>query len=365
MSTLKIVLIAVAAFGLGFAASEYRTHTATHAQPLINERVSFNRLLPQPHDAAMAAELSAAITTTDAPRISQAVPRTFSWSQVNQLIASAQYAEAIQLLETRMDNPQDALRAWLLLATIYKKQGQAIAAVDAWFRYVKLELDAQKSEQARNDIQQYLLQIKSTPALFNDNYVWLMAQFDELLKYRANDGELHLLMAALSIELKDDYQAQYHALMAVNDPLVQARAEEILTKLNGSNTLNEIVIPLSRYGNQFLVTALIEGNPARLLLDTGASLSGLSSHYTAKYPALLKSIKPIHLNTASGVQDSILFTVTHIGMGDLFFKQHILAQFPMDSSVEFDGLLGVDILGRFDFVIDQNAASLKLKPRKQ
>jgi hypothetical protein len=65
------------------------------------------------------------------------------------------------------------------------------------------------------------------------------------------------------------------------------------------------------------------------------------------------------------VQDSILFTVTQIGIGDLFFKQHILAQFPMDSSVEFDGLLGIDILGRFDFVIDQNAASLKLKPRKQ
>jgi hypothetical protein len=37
----------------------------------------------------------------------------------------------------------------------------------------------------------------------------------------------------------------------------------------------------------------------------------------------------------------------------------------MDSAQGFDGLLGVDILGQFDFVIDQDAAVLKLKARKK
>jgi predicted aspartyl protease len=101
-----------------------------------------------------------------------------------------------------------------------------------------------------------------------------------------------------------------------------------------------------------------------LLLDTGASLSGLSKSYTAKYPAMLKAIKPIRLNTASGTHDSVLFTVTNISIDNLVFNQYILAQLPMDNSQGFDGLLGVDILGRFDFVIDQNAAVLRLKMRK-
>ena len=51
-------------------------------------------------------------------------------------------------------------------------------------------------------------------------------------------------------------------------------------------------------------------------------------------------------------------------MGNLVFNQHILAQLPMDNSQGFDGLLGVDILGRFDFFIDQDAAVLRLKARK-
>jgi predicted aspartyl protease len=268
-------------------------------------------------------------------------------------------------LETRMGNPEDAARAWLLLAVVYKKQGYAIAAVDAWFRYVKLEVDHHKGEKALNDLQQYLVQLKANPALFNDDYAWLMAQFEELLKYMPNDGGLHLELAMLLMGLKDEYQAQYHALMAVNDPQVQKRAEGILAKLNGEDKLPESVIPLVRYGNQYLVNTSIEGYPARLLLDTGASLSGLSTNYTAKYPALLKDTKPIRLNTASGTRDSILFTVTQVGIGKILFNQHILAQLPMESDVEFDGLLGVDILGRFDFVIDQNAATLNLKPRKQ
>ena len=366
MSNIKISFIAVIAFGLGYVVSEYRDSAIAKPEPEF--RFNHDAFIPPAHpeeklevvevDNMNREQLSPAITGIK-------VSDVFSWSQVNQLIASARYAEAIQLLETRMAIPDDVARAWLLLASIHKKQGYAIAAVDAWFRYLKLEVDDQKIEQALKELQSYLLQLKASPALFNEDYAWLMAQFDALLKYRANDGEVHLAMAAVLMQLKDEYQAQYHALMAVNDPLVRKRAETILAKLNGENTPAELVIPLIRFGNQYLVSTTVEGYPARLLLDTGASLSGLSTSYTAKYPGLLKATKPIRLNTASGVRDSILFTVTHIGIGNLGFNQHILAQLPMDNSTEFDGLLGLDILSRFDFVIDQNAAALKLKPRKQ
>ena len=363
MLNFKILLIATIAFALGFAVSEYRNIAATQAQRGLNKSsvISPITLVAKQEAAELNTVKSVALNSLTA---TTKTPEPFSWAQINQLMAHARYPEAIQLLEARMANPQDAARAWFLLAAIYKKQGNAVAAVDAWYRSLKLEVDTQKIEQTLNYIQKYLLQLKTTPTLFNEDYAWLMAQFDELLKYRANDGELHLVMAALLMELKDKYQAQYHALMAVNDPLVQKRAEVILAELNGEGMPEESIISLERYGSQYLVNADIEGYPARLLLDTGASLSGLSATYTAKYPALLKATKPIRLHTASGTRDSILFTVTHVGIGKLVFNQHILAQLPMDNAVEFDGLLGVDILGRFDFVIDQNAAVLKLRLRK-
>jgi predicted aspartyl protease len=364
MSNLKTLLTIIIAFSLGFAVSDYRNTRLPYQQGNVLEQTI--RSSHKPAIAVIRSDVNQSnnkIITS--PAIQDETPKAiFSWAQVDQLIANARYDDAIHLLETRMGDAKDAARAWLLLAGIYKKQSQPIAAVDAWFRYVKLELDDQKIEKALKDIKNYLLQLKETPTLFNEDYSWLMAQFDELLKYNTNDGELHLILAALLVQLNDDYQAQYHALMAANDPAAQKRAEVILAKLNGENSPDEATIPLTRFGNQYLVNVTIEGSPAKLLLDTGASLSGLASTYTAKYPSMLKAIKPIRLNTASGSHDSFLFTVTNISIGNLVFNQHILAQLPMDNAQGFDGLLGVDILGRFDFVIDQSAAVLKLKARK-
>jgi len=370
MSTAKILLLTITAFVLGFALSEYRMTLGVQ-----DHEVSTSEIKAQSQNAVKNVDQTQSVNEPRLPNSAlindeKSVQREkgaeeFSWTQVDQFITSSRYDDAIRLLETRMGDSKDAARAWLVLASIYKKQSQPIAAVDAWFRYLKLELDDQKIDKALKDIKNYLVQLKETPALFNEDYSWLIAQFDELLKYRASDGELHLILASLLVQLNDDYQAQYHALMAANDPTVQKRAEAILAKLNGENAPDETTIALTRFGNQFLVDANIEGNSARLLLDTGASLSGLSSSYTAKYSSLLKATKPIRLNTASGTHDSFLFTVTTMNIGDLVFNQHILTQLPMDNSQGFDGLLGVDILGRFDFVIDQNNAILRLKVRKQ
>lgn len=364
MSNSKILLITIIAFALGFATSEYRnTQLLYKHTKVVDQTIGASQEPAVPVTQADAAQPNNKIITNTTIQ-AEAPKAEFSWAKVDQLIANANYDEAIHLLETRMGDAKDAARAWLLLASIYKKQSQPIAAVDAWFRYVKMELDDQKIEKSLKDIKNYLLQIKETPALFNEDYSWLMAQFDELLKYNTNDGELHLILAALLVQLNDDYQAQYHALMAANDPAAQKRAEVILAKLNGESAPEGATIPLTRFGNQYLVSVTIEGSPAKLLLDTGASLSGLANTYTAKYPSMLKATKPIRLNTASGMHDSFLFTVTNISMGNLVFNQHILAQLPMDNAQGFDGLLGVDILGRFDFVIDQDAAVLRLKVRK-
>jgi predicted aspartyl protease len=153
--------------------------------------------------------------------------------------------------------------------------------------------------------------------------------------------------------------------MAANTPETQQHAEKILAQLNGEITDENVELPLTRFGEQYLLTVQIEGNPARLLLDTGASISGVTNTYTRKYPAIIKNTRPIRLNTASGAKDSFLFTVNTLHIGNVHFAQHMLAALPMDDITEFDGLLGVDILGKFDFVIDQDKAILKLRARNR
>ena len=371
MTKVKISLITLIAFFLGFGASEYlrfiQAHVVeTQGEPLINKKGVNNEVGQAQTDmSASTAEVPNVDPHAADSESAKVESNTFSWSQVNQLLASSNFDEAIRLLQKYLVDNENSSQAWNLLAHIYKNQGQPVAALNAWFRYLKLEVDGKKIDQALQEIKAYSIQLSEKTSLFNDDYSWLITQLDSLLAYNANDGELHLMMASLSLKLNDTYQAQYHALMAANDPKAQKRAEEILAKINGENIPDEVTIPLVRFGSQYLVNVNVEGYPARLLLDTGASLSGLSNTYTLQYPSLLKAIKPIRLNTASGAQNSFLFTVNNISIGNIVFNQHILTQLPMDNAQGFDGLLGVDILGQFDFVIDQDAAVLKLKARKK
>jgi len=311
------------------------------------------------------------LTSSVLPLVNQAggikisVPSSaFSWAEVNRLMALADYDRAITVLQQQLGGTVNQAQIWVTLGQIYKLQKQPAAALDAWFRVLRIEGDGQKLEATQVTIKNYLLQIKENFAVFGLDYPWLLAELDELSKYRASDAELHLAIAEIALKLNDHYQAQYHALLAMSEPSLQMRAETILTKLDAPNLIGQVSIPLTRVGKQFVVDATVDGYPVRLLLDTGAAISGLSAGFTAKYPELLKGQKPIRINTAGGSYNTFLFAVNNINIGDLVFNQHMLVQLSLANSSYFDGLLGVDILGRFEFVIDQDAAVLKLKMRK-
>jgi predicted aspartyl protease len=342
MSLFSVVIIACITFVLGFALGEARHREASPAAPM--PAVA--------HQIASSAPAANPVQVVDIQ------------TRIEEHIRDGRYAEANSLLGNYLEAHGDSVRGWYLMARVQQQLKQPKAAVAAWFRYLALERDRDNREHALQELKHYLQQLKDAPSLFAEDYAWLLAQLDQLASLTLADGELHLLMAWVAMQLKDTYQAQYHALMAANDPQAQERAENLLGKLNADKLPKELAIPLERFGNQYVVAVNIEGNPARLLLDTGASLSGLSSVYLGRYPSLIKDARPIRLNTAAGTQDSVLFTVTSLGFGGLHFNRHMLAQLPMDGGSDFDGLLGVDILGRFDFVIDQDQALLKLKSRK-
>ncbi len=357
MTRFTLISITLGAFALGFMANEYRHSLRTFGFAPESIQLSTSRELHyQPSQPALAHT-----------KPNQTEPDTtasvFSWERVDQLIALSRFEEVIRLLQGYLAETPRSARAWFLLAQAYEKIDNHEASLEAWFRYLDYEVDALKFEQAMTYVRHYLMRLYQKPNLINGNSKWLLSQLNELLELNTNDAELHVILASLYAKLDDNYQAQYHAMMAVNDPAMQQQAEDILAKLNGTSLPDELSIPLVRFGNQYLINVTIEGYPARLLLDTGASLSGVSNVYTAKYPFLVKSTKPIRLNTASGTVDSVLFTVDTLRIDELAFNQHILALLPMHNMTEFDGLLGVDILGRFDFVIDQNAAVLRLRTR--
>jgi hypothetical protein len=288
-------------FFLGFSASD-----------LLNQRnlkqVSQTEQSLSNDTKAFVLENKALLEKQDAVTLNSVAPLQqddiFSWQEVQQLIANEHYEKAIALLEKYLASHESSAPAWFLLAQIYQRQAKPRSALNAWLRYFEHEIDSSKITEAFTLARNYFLQLVEKPEAYGSDNVWLMAQLNALLEVNINDGELHLVSASLFLEAGDSYQAQYHALMAVNDPLTKNRAEALLEKLNEKETPDEMLVPLIRYGHQYLVDVVIEGHSARLLLDTGASISGVSNLFSEKFPSILKAKKPIRLNTASGTVDS-------------------------------------------------------------
>lgn len=366
MNNKKIIFVATLAFALGFYVSEYRHANLDENVPLIAEADIDEPDFFEKPESPPSQEISTAppVATNELLPTKAQSPL----ERANQLIANGAYAEAARLLNQLLEQEAQNAEALWLLARVYEQLGQHKESVGIWFRYINTEVDAQKIENALAYLAKYLIRLTDNPSIFGESYEWLMAQINDLIKLTPDNGELHLQLAKMHLKTEDKEQAQYHALMAANQPETQARAEGILAKLDEGSLAQddgpaEITVPLIRFGGQFLVPVNVEGEQVKLLLDTGASISGLTASFINRHYSFVKSPKPIQLNTASGTVESYLFVVDTLTIESITFNKHMLARLPMDNGDHFDGLLGIDILGRFDFVIDQNKAVLRLKKR--
>lgn len=357
------------AFTAGFYASEKRQHYAPPAA-VVNGSLGDTSVAPLSNQTSIdsvPAPLAPEQITALAPTANPSSSPVTSLAHARQLVAAGDYAQAARLLEELLQRDA-APELMLLLARIYEQQGRHEPAVALWLRYLNVELDAQKIDTALDYVARYLIRLVDNPAIFGAGQRWLMQQLNDLIKLTPDNGELHLQLAKMHLNTDDKEQAQYHGLMAANQVATQARAEALLATLSASNlptqVNDEVVIPLERLGKQFLVPVSIAGTNARLLLDTGASITGLTSAFIQRHSRLVNNAKPITLNTASGAVESYLFVVDSFALDEIQFTQHMLAHLPMDNAGQFDGLLGVDILGRFEFVIDQENAQLRLRKRE-
>ncbi len=369
MSLQKSIVIAVAAFGLGFYVSEYRH--AQQSPAVVDSFEPVNQIAAPQAIVNVPVDVAPVLQNTPAPTVPiAALPQELSpLERAQQLIANSAFPAALQALNEILKNNPNNTEALLLLARVLEKQGKHEDAVTTWFRYLNIEVDAKKFQEAITYLSRYLIRLVNNPGIFGASREWLMAQLNDLIKLTPDNGELHLQLADMHAKVNDQEQAQYHALMAANQDGTRLRAEEFLAKLTDNAIAEqtddqESKVQLIRFGKQFLVPVSVEGKTVKLLLDTGASISGLTSSFINRNDSIVKSPKPIQLNTASGTVDSFLFVVDSLQFAGVTFNKHMLARLPMDNYDSFDGLLGVDILGRFDFVIDQEKAELRLRKRQ-
>ena len=124
-------------------------------------------------------------------------------------------------------------------------------------------------------------------------------------------------------------------------------------------------IPLLARANQFIVPVEISRSPAKLLLDTGASMTVLTQNYYNQVSSQLSLTYKASqsFRTANGIVNANIYTADVFLIGEFEIKNLDIAILDYPSSPESHGLLGMNVLSLFRFEIDQQNAELMLNKK--
>ena len=171
-------------------------------------------------------------------------------------------------------------------------------------------------------------------------------------------------------------ETQYHfalfeqALSSLNlvlyDPIVGSQAQTLAAKIQREYDLaTQVAVPLERRGEHYIVTAMI-GNrgTARLILDTGASLTVLTPSAADRLGLSNLPTQNIRVNTAGGPTDAKLLNVNELNVAGMPVENINISLLSLDWNSEIDGLLGMNYLRNFTFFVDQEDNKLYLTGRQ-
>ncbi|WP_263081176.1 aspartyl protease family protein [Endozoicomonas sp. Mp262] len=192
------------------------------------------------------------------------------------------------------------------------------------------------------------------------------------LAYLEPDYSFYRYALAESYLAINDVESAVRELEALlPDHQFGSRAAQILAELfppvpDEPEDIPPGTVPLIASGGHFLTDVQVgDKQRARLLIDTGASVTTLPQRILQELKRKKQAARVGHvdLKTASGFHFSPLFRVKRFQVGQFVLKDLDVAELDFDSTETADGLLGMNVLNRFIFQIDQEKQTLTLIPR--
>ncbi len=124
------------------------------------------------------------------------------------------------------------------------------------------------------------------------------------------------------------------------------------------------VVALRRLGGHFVVAALLDERHAlNLIIDTGASASALTEAAARRTGLDLTGATWQRFSTAGGPVIAQVVAGRKVSVAGAAIAELSIGVLPLQAAAPVDGLLGMDYLRHFEFVIDQQRAELRLSPR--
>ncbi|WP_330924338.1 retropepsin-like aspartic protease [Candidatus Sororendozoicomonas aggregata] len=182
----------------------------------------------------------------------------------------------------------------------------------------------------------------------------------------------HLAEIYLAASLANDAARELEQL--TDDPVFGKVATALLADFTVATmddfdepeTLPTGSVPLTPSGAHFMANVMIGDKvTAALLIDTGATLTTLPPALLQKLKGLKLAARSGHteLKTANGIRFAPIYRLKTLQIGAFVLNNLEVAELEIGGNEPAQGLLGMNILNRFMFQIDQDRKALMLIPR--
>lgn len=369
MNKLSIGLALALAGSLALNVYQWRSHLLLPT-PDESSAVSVNASMAVPHhNTAPEASHSASQQTVSTFKHASAT----AISAITALLESGDYAQAQQRLQQALRQSPDNFALLMLEARLLRHTAMLSDVVLHYYDLLDYPLSADQTRQvtgkrdnlvedALEQLQQagswdamaiFLEPLVQRDPLQADYALWLATAYGEQARYSAMESAL----AALDY---DDSRAR-RIRQQFAQPAAPAQSGAPAHQESEVARRGE-PISLIRQGAHFIVPVQLNHQPARLLLDTGATRTAITqaafdrlSRHTAT-----RFVGNFTINTAGGPVEAALIELDRLSPGSYQMTNVRVFVLPIAQLDDVDGLLGMNVLSRFIFYLDQQAGTLWL-----
>jgi len=221
--------------------------------------------------------------------------------------------------------------------------GAVEEALDPLFAVLQFPPDAETAERARRRLK-LLISAREQQLINAGDLVGLVAYFQRLVRTEPGyDG--HRLKLARWLLRSGEVDA---ADRLIREAGTVGAAQEEIDALDREITLSRAELPIERLGSALYTNATVTGHrrtvELRLLIDTGASMTGLDATRLETLGARRVS-DGVRVHTANGIALLPVYQVSELRLGPVVIEDIEVLGFS-ELPHHADGLLGMDVLDR-------------------
>lgn len=260
----------------------------------------------------------------------------------------------------RFDSDLDALRD---LANEWRKIGRFNELLDLLYE-LRLSVTYEDEE---HFLELVFTQVSEIEQVLAEAQRWrdLIALYQRLVALHPDHIAYSMRLAHWLIEAGDYTAARDALVIARNDLDFTRLAESLEQRIAERERVADgsLEIPLTKRGKHYVAEVRINDSfPAQLMLDTGASLSVVKASWLQAAGLGNLPTEKLIMTTANGKVEGEKLMIEQLELNGLLLQNVELAVVPLPD-FKHDGLLGMNVLGQFQFFIDQQQSVLLLRSK--